>query len=734
MKMYDQNEIKTAKRLFRIRNRNPLWLFSQLFFTLFMMLSMNVQAQSGNTVLILDSLNTNDLKAGFQSNNTWQFVTSGKDPWIQTKPLMKAIGKDDKILSFDYFCPEGLKFLDVYLFTEHSSAKMVSDRKIGSSEGWVLYSIDLSSNLDNWGKVGDILRLDFGNQPDVKIQIRNLVLRPKSEREKKLAAEREEKIAKEAEMEKRIKTYLTTSYPSEIYKVEVEKKLILVEGKNVASGQVYLCEIAPYQDVTEETTFETAILIKKKKFELKLDRFVTRNGFKYDRVLSKWVLAEKTAIGYKLVSHAHFPDKISAKYDLPKEVAKSRKGIGGFSTNRGHVEDLDELNITSATVNIWFSKFMYSQASVDRIEHVYNGKSYYFGKKEVALFDSTFSTTARKGIVTAAILLIDKAEKCPDKEIGRLLQHPDMDPAGIYSMPNMTNPASVDCYAAALDFLVSRYSRPDKKYGRCNHWIMHNEVDAGWVWTNMGEKTALIFMNTYIKSMRMCYNIARTYNPHSEVFVSLTHYWAWTSQPRFYPSKDLMEILLQYTKVEGDFEWAVAQHPYPESLFEPKTWKDKKIDFTFNTPLITFANLEVLNAWIQLPEVLYQRKYKRTLWLSENGTNSKTYSEQDLKEQAAGFAFAWKKMEALKGIDGFQWHNWFDNRGEGGLRIGLRRFPDDETDPGGAKPVWYVFKAADTSEEDKVFDHYKEVIGIKDWKEVQYRGKIGAFKQNIFEK
>ncbi len=681
-------------------------------------------AQPKGSSLEIDKDHVNQLKIELQANGVWQLETQGKDPWIQTKPLTNVIGKDDKILSFDYFCPEGLDHIQVYFGPKISEGKSKTDRKIGFSEGWVPYSIDLSREMGDWGKVGDILRIDFGNKPNVKIQIRNLMLRPMTEREKKLADERAEKIHKEALMEARLKEYLEKNCASEVTKVEVEETKIMVEGKINSSGQVYLCEVAPYQDVTEEPNFETTILLKSKKFRQQIERFVKRNGINYDRLLSKWVLVERTGTGYKLVSHARFPDEIKAKYDLSKEVAKSKKGLGGFSTGRGHLEDLDELNITSATVNVWFSKFMYLQPAADRIEHVYNGKSYYFGEKQVAQFDSTFSLTARKGIITAAILLVDKAEKCPDKEVGRLLQHPDMDPAGIYSMPNMTNPASVDCYAAALDFLASRYSRPDKKYGRCNHWIMHNEVDAGWVWTNMGEKTALIFMDTYIKSMRMCYNIVRSYNPHSEVFVTLTHYWAWTSHPRFYPSKDLMEILLQYTKAEGDFEWAVAQHPYPESLFEPKTWLDKKVDFTFNTPLITFANLEVLNAWIKLPEVLYKGKYKRTLWLSENGTNSKTYSEQDLKEQAAGFAFTWKKMEVLDGIDGFQWHNWFDNRNEGGLRIGLRRFPDDETDPGGAKPVWYVFKAADTENENAVFDQYKELIGIKDWSEVQYKGKI----------
>ena len=699
--------------------------YQLLVIATFAFTSGNCLAQSQSFVLELDSTKTNQLKFEPQSNYVWQLQTSGKDPWIYTQPLKQGISKDSKILSFEYFCPKGLDHIQVYFGPVISSENSKLVRRIGLSEGWVGYSIDLSKEIKAWGKAGDFLRLDFGNRSDVNIQIRKLMLRPMSEREKELASNREAKVKQEAEMETRLKEYLAKNYISEITKVEVEESKISVEGKFTASGQVYLCEVAPYQNVTEETTFETAILLKSKRFEMEFDRYVSKNGFNYDRLLSKWVLAEKTGAGYQLLSHARYPGIIKSEYNYPKEVAKGRKGIGGFSTNRGHQEDLEELNATSATVNIWFAKFMFTKPAPDRIEHVYNGKSYYFRKKEVAMFDSTFRTTARKGIITAAILLIDKAESCPDPEIGRLLQHPDMDPAGIYSMPNMTNPASVDCYAAALDFLTGRYSRADKKYGRCNHWIMHNEVDAGWEWTNMGEKTALIFMDTYIKSMRLCYAIARKYNPNSEVFVTLTHYWAWTSHPRFYPSKDLMEMLIRYSKIEGDFQWAMAHHPYPQSLMEPKTWLDKQVDFTFNTQLITFANLEVLNAWIKLPEVLYKGKIKRTLWLSENGTNSKTYSEQDLKEQAAGFAYTWKKMEKLNGIDGFQWHNWFDSRGEGGLRIGLRRFPDDAQDPGGAKPVWYAFKAADTKNENAVFDPYKEVIGIKDWKEVQFQGKIG---------
>lgn len=696
---------------------------TSVFVAFTMLCSFQVKGQSAGSFITLNTAQKNQLHIQ-QQNDEYKIETTGNDSWIMTEPLKSPIGKDDVMLSFEYFSLEGLDLLQIYFGPKIKEAHSKIIRKVALAEGWIKFSVDLSDDIKDWGQAGDILRLDFGTIPNAQIQIRNIQLRTFTEREMQIAAGRTEKKIKEQKIEGNLNAYLSNHFPSQILNVSVSEDKIMVKGNTKSISNVYLCDITPYQDVTEATDFDDPVVVNKDSFELILPRFVKKGGLNYDRVLSKWVLAQKLKEGYQLVSSAHYPDQIYSKNNLTKDVAKGRKGLGDFGFKRGYVSDLDDLSITSVTVNIGFGKFMFSKPGPQRIAHQYNGKFYYFREKEVAQLDSTFLMTSRKGIITAAILLINNAEQCPDTLIGRLLQHPDMDPAGIYSMPNMTNPASVDCYAAALDFLAERYSRSDRKYGRLNHWIMHNEVDAGWEWTNMGEKSAPIFMDTYIKSMRMCYAIARTYNPFSEVFISLTHHWSWTSNQHFYPSKDLMQILLQFTKVEGDFQWAMAHHPYPQSLLEPKTWLDKQVDFTFNTPLITFSNLEVLNAWIKLPEALYQGKIKRTLWLSENGTNSKSYSDQDLAEQAAGFAYTWKKIEQLDGIDGFQWHNWFDHRNEGGLRIGLRRFPDDETSPGGTKPVWHLFKAADTKNENEFFDPYKKIIGIDNWRQVHHLGPI----------
>ena len=57
------------------------------------------------------------------------------------------------------------------------------------------------------------------------------------------------------------------------------------------------------------------------------------------------------------------------------------------------------------------------------------------------------------------------------------MQHPDYE-RGVYTMPNMTTLESVNCYAAAFDFLAKRYCTADNRYWRIAHWIMHNEVDG----------------------------------------------------------------------------------------------------------------------------------------------------------------------------------------------------------------------------------------------------------------
>lgn len=725
------------------------------------------QALAQDGYLQLSAENANDIELSEAGAGACRVEATGGDPYLFTAPLSAPLEKGRSVLTFEYFSAGYLDKFQVFFGPPISENNSLSG-ELGVREGWTSYSLDLSRVLNDWGKKGDFLRLDLGSTPGYQLQIRNIHFRKPNAEEQARAANYEKNKRRQAVQKVALKKYLYNDYPLELTRVSVKTDSIIIEGTLFKTGgKLFLAEVPLHEDIAWEASFEylfdipaefqfdipagkskvfagtpestaehsgvkrnasapvakTGMTAGKTGFRMAIPRYRLADDHQADRLLSKWVIVEKEGKDVRLLSHARYADHIESLYDLPEKHLAGKKGIGGFHAGK-YTSDLDSLGITSVTVNMWISKMLRSQPSDNTISFEYGGKTYYADKNWVERHDRTLQETAKRDILVSSIVLIDKAVNTPDKTIGAIMEHPDCDPAGIYSMANMTSAEGVEYYAAAMDFLAKRYSRPDKQFGRIHHWIVHNEVDAGWVWTNMGEADTLLFMDTYHKSMRLVQNIARQYNPHSKAFITLTHYWNWTLDKHFYLSKDLLEILLEYSSLEGDFDWGIAHHPYPESLFEPKSWEDEKVDYTFDTPLITFKNIEVLDAWVKQPFTMYLGKHKRTVFLSEQGPNSRDYSAKSLAEQAASMAYVWKKMEVLDGIEAFQFHNWMDNRGEGGLRIGLRRFPDDEEDPAGKKPVWYVFRDLGTPAQEKAIEFAKDVIGIDDWEEVRYRKAV----------
>ena len=656
--------------------------------------------------------------------DVYEVTTAPGSAVIRFEPVKGSLAEGISVLSFDYFCASGMEFMVVMVNDDRSRIEENMIR-LPIAEGWSTFSVDVTDKLKRLQGPDDYLSLLIvpNAARPTTMRIRNARLRAYTEKEREQARLKTERERREKQLNADIEVYLKKNYPCEVSRVTVNDDRVEVSGDiKGMSGEVYLCEVPMFRELTEKDFLTVQRVKGPKKFKADFDRYAEVDGQRYDRLYSRWVLAQKSQNGMLICSHGHYADDVKAKYDLPHEVPASKKGIGGFGANR-FASDLDSLDITSVTVNMWLG-FMSLTPSDDAIPFDYNGRTYYADRKAIEGFDKTLQYTAARDVIVNAIVLIAPERSFADKTAGRLFEHPDFDPAGIYTMPNMTTLESLNLYAAAIDFLAERYSRPDKKYGRVHHWIAHNEVDAGWVWTNAGIKTPLRFMDIYIKSMRLLYYTARKYSPHPEVFITLTHYWQSRHNEYCYPSAQLLELLVDYTQAEGDFKWGVAHHPYPQSLFEPKSWLDDQATFDYDTPQITFKNLEVLDAWIKQPRALYQGKIKRTVFLSEQNPNSKDYSEEALREQTAGMAYAMKKLEACDGIDAYQMHGWFDQRAEGGLRIGVRRFMDDETDPGGRKPAWFVFQAFGTDREDEVFEFAKDIIGIDDWDQVIYKAPI----------
>lgn len=646
-------------------------------------------------------------------DSTCTIETTDGDPWATTGVFAEDVPEECNVLEFEYQTTLGMSNLELFFMdvkTGIDPAHSMSAGQVPASEEWASFSVRLKEYRKNfnWGKKGDNLRMDFGTDLNNTIQMRNIRLRVMNDEEKKEEEEEKNEALNKEKYEQGIKDYLSKEYACHITDVTVGETSVTIQGDYTGEGTFFLGEIPPFVDMFKTEKIEFKIPLSENSFSIQLDRYVTVGDFKYDRLLSKWAVFKEGADVDELVSHARYAnvDAIHAKQSVEAVPLKSKKGLGGLINHGLLTHDLDELGISSATINIPISNFMHLSEQPGDIPYTYGGKTYYFNEQYlISSFDVVLQQTSQRGISVAGILLI-----APSGDAGELLKHPDYNGVAPYTMPNMTTVESTQCYAAALDFLAQRYSDPDM---RIAHWIIHNEVDGGIHWTNMGDKPIATFMDTYLRSMRMCYNIVHEYDQHSEVFISFSHGWNIAAGGGWYKVRDMLDLMNQFSKAEGDFFWSLACHSYPAQLGNPCTWDDAQATFSMDTEYVTLKNLEVLDKWVGISQNQYKGNIRRSVWLSEAGTCSPSYEDKDLQDQAAGFAYGWKKINALDGINGIQWHSWFDHLGDG-VPLGLRKYSDEEY-KGEAKPVWTTYQKAGTDEEDDYFKQYLERIGIKSW-------------------
>lgn len=693
--------------------------------------------------LHVDKTKTNDMQIQIIRDDVYEIQTTGEDPHFHTLSFSKP-NQSDKlhVLSFEYICPKGTDFQVFFAPSPTETGSIFSS--LPTAEEWKVFSLDLDES-SKWNSDVKFLRLDFGHDPDRTLRIRNLQLRRPTASERRAAQKRSLENQARLLLENGIRAYLQNTYPCRVNKVIVEADTVRIEGiLTERRNDIYLCEVLPDQVLFDQSdsirpvqaqslfppashtfSFFHQLPPKKGDFTLTLPRFVQQKKFPRDRLFSKWVIGRDLGyrgMRFKLLSHARWADEFPTRGDWPDEKPATKKGVGALWIDRP-LEDLDALGIGCVTVNIVLNDLILPANQIDSIPYELNGKIYSFNPSYVEKLDRVLQEAAARDIVVAAIILIKKDYRGggPGNPAG-YLAHPKCEDSAVYAMANVSGPEGVEYFQAVLDFLADRYGRADKQFGRIHHWILHNEVDMGFQWTSAGPVGPLTYMDLYRKCMRIAYLTARKYNPNAKVFISLTHYWNWTPHlERGYLPRQLLEILLAQCRAEGDFQWAIAYHPYPQSLVEPKTWLDSQVNFTFETPLITPKNIEVLDAWVKQERTFYNGQTPRTIWLSEQGLNSRDYSEQSLTEQTAGMAYTWKKIKPLDSIEAFVYHNWVDNQHEDGLRLGLRKLPSENREP---KPIWYLYRNLETPEENAACEFAKEMIGIENWDRIRYSEPI----------
>lgn len=342
--------------------------------------------------------------------------------------------------------------------------------------------------------------------------------------------------------------------------------------------------------------------------------------------------------------------------------------------------------------------------------------------------DRQIKPLSDKGVVVSLILLYYRSG---NEALDKLMLHPKYDSAAPNNLTafNLTTPESKAAYSACIDFLASRYSSTHSAQGRHGvvwNYIVGNEVNSHWFWYNIGRVDMEELADNYLAAVRATHTAVRKHSANARVYLSLEHHWSIR-----YPGGDAQQAFagrpfMEYfakkareTDQGGDFDWHLAFHPYPENLFEPRTWNDKSATHSQDTPRITFKNIEQLVEFMRRPEMLYQGQPRRII-LSEQGFHSKD-SEEGQLHQAAAYAYAYQKIRNLDAIDSFILHRHVDHGQEGGLNLGLwtRHKPGKHpAEPAEKKKIYEVFKAADTPQWEEAFRFALPVIGITNWSEI----------------
>lgn len=671
--------------------------------------------------LQLDADSGSGVELSRKTNGAISIRTIDNDPQVVFSVAEAGLEQEAAhMLAFEYFCPDGVNRVELF-YQRPGDRTWSEDRSVegGSmpkAEGWQPYAIDLKmGSKGKWIPAVDRYRLDFGSAPGLQLSIRNVHLRAPTPEELLSLDEREAILEQKGAKAKAIDAFLQRDdFAVTISGITAARDHLILSGtrKPDAPRKAYLVEIEPHETGWKDDAGTSLVPVElTPNFTFRIPRF---DGDR-DRIANRYTFATSAGDKRRLLAHPHWVDATGGATEraMPRLRPANKKGLAGFGYKAGiYDEDLKELGIASATVNLPLGGLL-NPSPGNAIHFTHQGRDWRFSASAVQAFDRDIRLLTKKNIVVSAILLVNNT--------AGVLVHPDYDPAGIYSMANLSSREGADAYRALIAFLAERYSRPNKEFGWISHWIVFNEVDYGWVWTNMGEQPMPVYLDTYHRALRLTWLEASRYNPTAEVFISLTHSWDYEPADSFrtYAPRAQLDRLARYSEMAGDFHWGVAYHPYPQSLLQPRTWKDRNAQASFDARFITPKNIEVLDAYLHQPEFLYRGEL-RTVLLSEQGFHTPDYSPGSMRDKAAAIAYTWAKILPLKTIESFHYHRWVDHPGEGGLKVGLRTLPTEEHPFGLRKePAFSVFSALETEGQKEAMQPWLDYLDIDDWEDVR---------------
>ncbi|MEM6365500.1 MAG: DUF5722 domain-containing protein, partial [Planctomycetota bacterium] len=510
--------------------------------------------------------------------------TTGNDAYFWFDVPTRKKHDRDWVFTFQYFCAEGIARPQICVGHPARASRLVDLPPLVPAETWVTYTANLS-RLPTSNRLRELLepsnqptrvRIDWGDQPDVTIKIRKPTLRTisPSERERIDVATRLRETKRATA--KMIREARSKDWPLSISDLVRDGERLRFDlsdnsAKAVASDRFLLVPRFRGRLSQLPISANELKLAKPVAWEPRNENMTGSIRLDHDSprsVGTRWQLFQfnETRSAATPVSPAVYPAPLVPRDTVvqPPKILRAAKGLTCI-TPRLDPDELREIGLEHANINILLDGLVSESPGSNRTLMKFEGRRWYVDQRRLRQIENDVQTASDAGCVVAGILLIARAGSNRST-----LAHPDASRDGSYAMPNLTSELGCARYAASLHVLAGHFGGHDTARGRIDHWIVHNEVDYGWQWTNMGEQPIELFMDHYVLSMRMVDSLVRSFNPHARVFISLTHRWNPSQNQtwRTYSPKQMIQWLVRDGQLAGDFPWGVAYHPYPQSLWK----------------------------------------------------------------------------------------------------------------------------------------------------------------------
>ena len=497
------------------------------------------------------------------------------------------------------------------------------------------------------------------------------------------------------------------------------------------SNKLYLLELPAYKDDVNNSVGRYD-LNNKKLLEINMKS-----------ITDKFVVVSQNEDGsYECVSNiAYIQNPENACQNLDNQTIPKVNSKKGLQVQIDSFDDVNYLEPSYVFVNIYLQKLLLMNYEENNtIEYEYQGKTYYFNKKNIQKYDRIISEFTNQGrfVISSILNMKQDGFEC--------LYYPDisMDTDALLYAINTSDEVGQMYFEAAVDFISSRYNGTNQDCGYVGKWVIGNEVNESGTYNYMGEKNINDYLDEYTRTFRIAYNIIKSNNLSANIYLPEEPFWGIDSVGLTYGGREFLNIFNTKIKENGNIDWGLAYHAYSYPLCDPKVLNDdiplpndsgefiKELitKDSFYTPMITMKNLDVLTDFMKQKSFLTSTGNVRSIILSEQGytSNSNVYGKCEAL-QAASIVYAYYKTEMNPNIEAFVYFLQKDDEkasmGNDFYQFGLSQGNNDNI----VKKISHeVYRDMDKKDSLENLSFIKEILGISNWNEV-----IDNFDKDIFK-